>query len=322
MQLLVVLMGVCFLSAAVPAFASTLSASPTKINFGSTPVNSGPYYYVTLTNKSGGTAQISWVGPSGGQATSFKVTGPTGPFSIAQGKSVRFQVKFTPKTTGTFATTFSVFSTNSIRVEVPLTGVATNGGGTTPPPTTKGTLTISPGSLSYGNVTVGTTSSRTVTLSAATAAVQITNATTTNQEFTISGLTLPTTISAGKSLSVTVNFKPAASGSTSTQLSLTDNATTSPGKISATGAGVATKQHTVGLTWQPSKSTVAGYNVYRGTATGGPYSKLNSSSLVSTSYSDNTVKSGSTYFYVTTAVNSSGAESIKSNEVRTAIPTP
>jgi fibronectin type 3 domain-containing protein len=133
---------------------------------------------------------------------------------------------------------------------------------------------------------------------------------------------LPTTISAGKSLSVTVNFKPAASGSTSTQLSLTDNATTSPGKISATGAGVATKQHTVGLTWQPSKSTVAGYNVYRGTATGGPYSKLNSSSLVSTSYSDNTVKSGSTYFYVTTAVNSSGAESIKSNEVRTAIPTP
>jgi len=43
---------------------------------------------------------------------------------------------------------------------------------------------------------------------------------------------------------------------------------------------------------------------------------------VTTSFSDSTVKSGSTYYYVTTAVNSSGAESTKSNEVRTAIPTP
>jgi fibronectin type 3 domain-containing protein len=67
---------------------------------------------------------------------------------------------------------------------------------------------------------------------------------------------------------------------------------------------------------------VVGYNVYRGTTTGGPYSKLNSSAIVTTFYSDSTVKSGSTYYYVTTAMNSSGAESIKSNEVRTAIPTP
>ena len=85
---------------------------------------------------------------------------------------------------------------------------------------------------------------------------------------------------------------------------------------------MATKQHTVGLSWSPSTSSVVGYNIYRGTATGGPYSKLNGSALVTTSYSDSTVKSGSTYFYVTTAVNSPGAESVKSNEARTAIPTP
>jgi hypothetical protein len=34
------------------------------------------------------------------------------------------------------------------------------------------------------------------------------------------------------------------------------------------------------------------------------------------------VASGKAYFYVTTAVTSSGAESAKSNEVRAAIPTP
>jgi hypothetical protein len=320
-QLLVALMAMCFLAVATPVFGATLSASPTKINYGSTVVNSGPYYYVTLTNKGGGTAQISWVGPSGGQASSFKVAGPTAPFSLAQGKSASFQVKFTPKTTGTFATTFSVFSSNSVRVEVPLTGVSVSGGTTTPPPT-KGTLTISPSSLSYGNVTVGTTSSKTVTLSASTASVQITNATTTNQEFTISGLTLPATIASGKSITVTVNFKPTASGSTSTQMSLTDNAVTSPGVITATGAGTSLKQHTVGLTWSPSSSAVAGYNVYRGTTTGGPYTKINGSAIVTTSYSDTTVASGKTYFYVTSAVNSSSIESAKSNEAKAVVPTP
>jgi fibronectin type 3 domain-containing protein len=188
--------------------------------------------------------------------------------------------------------------------------------------TTSGTLTISPSSLSFGNVTVGTTSSKTATFTASTAAVTISAATTTNQEFTLSGLTLPATIAAGKSISVGVNFKPTSSGSTSTRFSVTGNATNSPGTFTASGSGVATKQHTVGLAWSPSTSSVVGYNIYRGTATGGPYSKINSSSIVTASYSDATVKSGSTYFYVTTAVNSSGTESGKSNEVRAIIPTP
>jgi len=185
-----------------------------------------------------------------------------------------------------------------------------------------GTLTISPSSLSFGNVTVGTTSSKTATFTASTAAVTISAATTTNQEFTLSGLTLPATIAAGKSISVGVNFKPTSSGSTSAQFSVTGNEQNSPEAFTASGSGVATIQHTVGLTWFPSASAVVGYNLYRGTATGGPYSKVNSSLIVTTSYSDATVKSGTSYFYVTTAVDSSGAESSKSNEVRAVIPTP
>jgi fibronectin type 3 domain-containing protein len=204
------------------------------------------------------------------------------------------------------------------------TGSATTPGQTTgtPPPPTSGTLTISPSSLSFGNVTVGTTSSKTATFTASTAAVTISAATTTNQEFTLSGLTLPATIAAGKSVSVGVNFKPTSSGSTSTRFSVTGDATNSPAAFTASGSGVTAMQHTVGLTWSPSASSVVGYNIYRGTATGGPYSKINSSSIVTASYSDATVKSGSTYFYVTTAVNSAGTESSKSNEVRATIPTP
>lgn len=309
-QLFVVLMGLCFLPVAVPAFAASMAISPTSIQYGNNPVNSGPYYYVTLRNSGSSTLTLTGATITG----AFKFAGITTPSSLGAGKSVRIQLKFVPKTTGTFTGTFSVSALNAQRVAVALSGSSSS--------TSPSTLTVSPTSFSFGNVTVGSTSTQTVTLKAGSAPVVISGATTTNQEFTLSNLTLPKTIAAGQSISVGVNFKPGSSGSTSTTFTITNNAPNSPSKISATGAGVATKQHTVGLTWVPSKSSVAGYNVYRGSATGGPYAKLNSGAIVTTSFSDSTVKSGSTYFYVTTAVNSSGAESIKSNEVRTAIPTP
>jgi len=307
-QFFAILMGLCFLPVAVPAFASSMAVSPTSIKYGTNPVNSGPYYYVTLRNSGTTTVSISSATITG----AFKFAGITTPSSLGVGKSVKIQLKFVPKTTGNFTGTFSVSAQNATRVTVALSGSAS----------IAGSLTISPTSFSFGNVTVGTTSSKTVALKAGTTPVTIFAATTTNQEFTLSNLTLPKTIAAGQSISVGVNFKPASSGSTSTKFTITNNAANSSAAISATGAGVATKQHTVGLTWAPSTSNVVGYNIYRGTATGGPYSKLNGGALVTTSFSDNTVKSGSTYFYVTTAVNSSGAESIKSNEVRATIPTP
>ena len=81
-------------------------------------------------------------------------------------------------------------------------------------------------------------------------------------------------------------------------------------------------QHSVTLSWTASTSTVVGHNVYRGTQSGGPYSVLNSSPDASTSYKDSNVRAGSTYYYVVTAVNSSGAESAYSNQAQAAVPTP
>jgi hypothetical protein len=80
-------------------------------------------------------------------------------------------------------------------------------------------------------------------------------------------------------------------------------------------------KHTVSIDWDPSPSTgVAYYNVYRGTASGGPYSLLGSN-VTATSYTDSTVQSGATYFYVTTAVNANRVESVYSNEFPAVIPT-
>jgi fibronectin type 3 domain-containing protein len=62
--------------------------------------------------------------------------------------------------------------------------------------------------------------------------------------------------------------------------------------------------------------------VYRGTSASGPFSKINSTLDASLSYSDSAVQSGQTYYYATTAVDPSGAESSYSNQVQAAVPLP
>lgn len=81
--------------------------------------------------------------------------------------------------------------------------------------------------------------------------------------------------------------------------------------------------HSVSLSWTASTSTnVVGYNVYRGTTSNGPYTKVNSSPVSATAFTDNAVQSGVTYYYVATAVDSSGSESAYSNQAQAVIPTP
>jgi fibronectin type 3 domain-containing protein len=70
----------------------------------------------------------------------------------------------------------------------------------------------------------------------------------------------------------------------------------------------------VDLSWASVPNTVS-YNIYRGTASGGPYTLLNSISAAGGAiYSDNSAVATNTYFYVIRAVNSSGVESSNSNE--------
>lgn len=64
-----------------------------------------------------------------------------------------------------------------------------------------------------------------------------------------------------------------------------------------------------------------GYNVYRGTKHGGPYTKINASIEPATVFTDETVLGGKTYYYVVTAVDTL-AESVYSNEIMAKIPSP
>ena len=78
--------------------------------------------------------------------------------------------------------------------------------------------------------------------------------------------------------------------------------------------------YSVSLDWNPSTSAVSGYNVYRGTVSGGPYTQINPSLVTTTQYQDSDVESGQTYYYVVTSVDSSNVESAYSNQTSATIP--
>ncbi len=94
-----------------------------------------------------------------------------------------------------------------------------------------------------------------------------------------------------------------------------------PGGSCVTGYGAV--PHAVTINWTASTSpSVSGYNVYRGTTSGGPYTKVNTALVTTVAYTDNTASAGKTYYYVTTAVDTSGMESGYSNEAVASVPTP
>ena len=90
------------------------------------------------------------------------------------------------------------------------------------------------------------------------------------------------------------------------------------GQACVTGGG-----HAAIMTWVASTSAnVVGYNIYRGTAAGGPYTLLNATPTSFVTYGDDTVQAGQTYYYVVKAVGSDGSLSAASNEASAAVPSP
>jgi len=181
-------------------------------------------------------------------------------------------------------------------------------------------LAVTPSTLDFGNVAVGSSSALTGTLSASGSDVVISSAAWSGSGYSVSGITFPITVAAGSTAQYTVTFTPPSGGLSSGNVSFSSNASDASLSQSLTGTGAQPSTHTVALSWDPSTSTVIGYNLYRATQSGGPYAKLNSALLSSTSYSDSDVLSGTTYYYVSTAVNSSYVESVYSNQASAAVP--
>jgi hypothetical protein len=273
----------------------SLSASPATLAFGNVTVGSSSTLDVSLTNQSSSTITIS----RQEYPRDFSVSGPALPISLASGQSATFKVTFTPEWRGFLEGNFSVTSENSPVFSVPLSGNGT---------TTGARLVVEPATLSFGSVTVGNTNTQPGSITASGGSVTISGASLGSSLFTLSGITLPLTLNAGQKASFDVIFAPQGGGAVTSALDFTSNAVNSPSAESLSGTGVASV-YTVDLSWDASTSQVAGYNVYRSSSLTGTYSKVNTSLDPATSFTDNTVASGATYYYDVTSVSSSGAES-------------
>jgi hypothetical protein len=286
-----------------------LSANPASLAFGSVQVGSSANLSETLTNSGGTAVTISQANVTG---TGFSISGLTLPTTLNPTQSVTFTATFTPTAAGAASGTLAIVSNAS---NSPL-NIALSGTGTA-----QGQLSVSPATLSFGNVVVGANASLNGSLTATGASVTISAGSSNSSEFVLSGITFPKTLAAGGSATFTVKFTPQATGAASASLTFTSNASNSPTVETLTGNGTAPPTHSVDLTWNASAGAV-GYNVYRRTPAGNYSSPINSTLISSTADTDNSVTAGQTYFYVATAVDGNGIESGHSNEVQVLIPTP
>jgi hypothetical protein len=279
-----------------------VTASPANLSFGKVSMGESATLPVVLTNTRTWKVTLKQLQVSG---SAFSVRGATFPLTLAAGQKVKLQANFTPKVEG--LTGGSLFVTGPA-LDIPVTGTGIT--------TSKPKLTITPAVLTFGNVVAGTTETLTARLSASGASVTISLISSNSSRFAIPGLEFPLTIPAGKELFLNVAFTPQKNGEKSATLSFSCTAANCPASQPLTGTGTSPY---VDLSWTASRSQVTGYNVYR-KSSNGSYTKINSRLDPNTTYTDATIVADTTYYYATTAVDSSGHESAYSNQVEVVVP--
>jgi Abnormal spindle-like microcephaly-assoc'd, ASPM-SPD-2-Hydin len=293
--MVIALLGMLPMSAG--AATAQLVCTPSSLEFGSIVVGQTETLLVTVTNNGETSVTVSKIAVSSSEFTKSDLSLP---LVLSAGDSLDLNVSFTPTATKWIGGTVTVSSNASnatLALDLGGTGVSSED------------VTASPSTVSFGDVAVGAKStvpvvlkndrSWTVTLSA----LQ-----TTSSEFSMSGLSLPFALDAGKSVTVNVTFAPQSADTIGGSLFVSGPGLDVP--LTGTGTGKGT-QYSVNLSWD-SSADVTGYNVYRSTSENGTYSKINSTLDPNTTYTDSTVSAGQTYYYAATSVNSAGQESARS----------
>ncbi len=207
---------------------TTVDLTPISLAFGSENIGtkSAPQT-ATLSNVGTSSLTINSISITGTGSGSFSQTNGCGS-SLAAGASCTISVTFDPKSAGTFTPSLTV---NYVGTASPQK-VTLSGTGLALP-----TVSLLPTSLKFATQVVGTAS-------AAQTAI-LTN--TGGQSVTISSITIsgafsqtnncPSSLGVSGSCQIQVVFKPTAAGTASGTLSVTDNATKSPQKVSLSGTG-------------------------------------------------------------------------------------
>lgn len=303
-------------SSSVPAAA--LSVVPAAIDFKTVVVGQKNSQALTITNTSTGPIDINAMHVSG---ATFSLAPAKLPLVLAPGAKSALSVVFVPASAAAVDGSLALYSPDfKGTLNVPLSGAGEKAAAA---------LQVAPASVSFGTRATSSSSFQTVNLkNTGNVALKINSASASNAIFSISGISAGVSVAPGQQLSFQVWFRPATSGNWTGTISIASPSLSSPVKLTLSGAASSTAvsapssiaSHSVSLDWLASSSSVAGYHVYRSNVSGGPYSRITGSLVEGISFKDASVLSGSQYFYVVTAVESTGAESDFSNQVSADIP--
>jgi len=218
-----------------------ITLSPTAVTFpGTTVINTTDPTTEVITIKNTGTAAVTFTGfaDGGTDGGSFpeSTNCPTTP--LAAGASCTVTISFHPIALGTLTGTFTVTDnagTGSQSATLTGTAVSASAPG----------VTLTPTSIAFASTPEGAeTAAQVVTVkNSGTAALAITSiavAGTNPTDFLKTATTCTTTLAAGASCTVSVAFKPLATGALAATLAVTDNAAGSPQSVTLTGTGTAT----------------------------------------------------------------------------------
>jgi Abnormal spindle-like microcephaly-assoc'd, ASPM-SPD-2-Hydin/Protein of unknown function (DUF1573) len=212
---------------------STTTASfqlnPTAVNFGSVAIGKQTIQTVSVTNT--GNVALNLVKLTISD-THFTTTGMTTPIALAIGQSSNFRISVNPTAVGTLTGALTVQGdggSTPVVVDLSATGVSS-----------QPQLSLNPAALSFGNVSTGLKATNKLVLSNAGAAnLTISLLDLTGTDFSVSGITTPTTLTAGQSTEVLVTFSPRTAGSTTGNLSIASNDPANPAiNVALSGTGM------------------------------------------------------------------------------------
>jgi len=304
-----------------PAPAATLTVSANSFNFNTVVVGQSATQILHLTNSGSAPLQISSISLSNNE---FAFSGPSLPRTVLPAISLDYTLAFAPTIAGNASASLTITSNAPHSpAAVSLAGVAEK---------VVVALQVTPTSINFGNENLQSTATQNVTLqNTGDVSITINGLTASGSGFGYSDLSPGFSLSPNQQVTFQVWFRPQTSGAALGTVSILSANLASPETVSLTGDGVSSTptpppapspaaQPTVQLTWNASSSVVVGYRVYRSTTSGSFYSPLFSTPLNALTFDDSTVTAGDTYYYVVTAVDANGVESVYSNQATANVP--
>src|SRR5712664_1179724 len=209
---------------------AAIQVNPASVNFGSAVVGKKVSQSVSVANTGSMPVNISQANVSNSQ---FSVSGLVMPLSLPVGQSSSFQVSFAPNSSGNVTGTLTVTTDAGVASQqVALSGTAT---------AAPQQISLNPASLNLGTITVGGTGNGTATVSNVGGSnLTVSLISVNGGPFGVSGITTPSTIVPGSSITLNVTYSPTIAGSNSGAISFTSNDPLTPtSTISLVGTATA-----------------------------------------------------------------------------------